>query len=109
MSTILENNWKPFIKLTLINAGEGGFDGFAAVDVNQRINLIWNETDKHTTVILGDGKTAMLVKETPDEICTMVDACIEAQKARMKAEHEALMAQYDAVENAKSTETPSEG
>lgn len=97
MSTVLENNWKPFIKLTLVNAGEAGFDGFAAVDVNQRINLIWNETSGVTTIILGDGKTAMLVKETPDEICTMVDEAIERQRERLKAEHEAIMAQYEAA------------
>lgn len=100
MSTILDNNWKPFIKLTLVKAGEGGFDGFAAIDVNQRINLVWDEDHQYTTVILGDGKTAVLVKETPDEICTIVDECIEKQRQKLKAEHEAMMAQYEEAKKA---------
>lgn len=100
MSTILDNNWKPFIKLTLVKAGEGGFDGFAAIDVNQRINLVWDEDHQYTTVILGDGKTAVLAKETPDEICTIVDECIEKQGQKLKAEHEAMMAQYKEAKKA---------
>lgn len=97
MSTILENNWKPFIKLTLVKAGEDGFNGYAAIDVNQRINLIYNEDDKITTVAIGDGHIAVLAKESPDEICTMVDEAIEKQKEKLKAEHEAVMAQYAAA------------
>lgn len=95
MSDITTTQWKYFIKLTLAQPGGEGFKGFVALDVNQRINMIWNEDDKCTLLVLGDGKTTVCVKETPDEIVTMVDARIDEEKEKRKAEHEAVMAMYD--------------
>lgn len=95
MSDITSTQWKYFIKLTLAKPGEQGFEGFCALDVNQRVNMIWNETEKFTLLVLGDGKTTIAVTETPDEICTMVDARIDEEKAKREAEHAAFMAEYE--------------
>ena len=95
MTDITTTQWRYFIKLTLVNTGdENGFDGFLALDVNQKVNLIWNDTSKFTTVIFGDGKVAVAVKETPDEIVSMVDARIDEDKAKRQAEHEEIMKAY---------------
>lgn len=97
MTDITTTQWRYFIKLTLVNTGgDNGFDGFFALDVNQKVNLIWNETNKFTTVLIGDGKVAVAVKETPDEIVSMVDARIEEDKAKRQAEHEEVMKAYQA-------------
>ena len=95
MSDITNTQWKYFIKLKLAKPGEDGFDGFAAVDVNQRITMLWNDTNKFTLLILGDGKTTIAVQETPDEICTMVDARIDEEKKKREAEHQAFMAEIE--------------
>lgn len=106
MSDITNTQWKYFIKLTLAKPGEEGFDGFAVVDVNQRVTMLWNDTHKFTLLVLGDGKTTIAVKETPDEICTMVDARIDEEKAKRKAEHDAFMAE---MEKAKCDEGKANG
>ena len=99
MSNITDTQWRYFIKLTLVNSGaEGSFDGYIALDVNQKVTLIWDETNKCTRIIFCDGRASAIVKETPDEIVTMVDARIEEEKEKRKAEHEAVMAAYGATE-----------
>lgn len=95
MSNITNTQWKYFIKLTLAKPADQGFDGFAAIDVNQKVSMIWNDEDKFTLLILGDGKTTVAVKETPDEIVTMVDARIDEEKAKRQAEHEEIMKMYE--------------
>lgn len=101
MSDITTTQWKYFIKLTLATPGEQGFNGFVALDVNQKLNMIWNEDDKFTLLVLGDGKTTVAVKETPDEICTMVDARIDEEKEKRKAEHEAYVAEMEKLKEGK--------
>lgn len=96
MSDITNTQWKYFIKLTLAKPSEEGFNGFCALDVNQRVNMLWNDDDKFTLLVLGDGKTTIAVKETPDEIVTMVDARIDEEKAKREAEHKAFMAEMEA-------------
>lgn len=98
MSDITNTQWKYFIKLTLAKPSDQGFNGFMALDVNQRVNMLWNDDDKFTLLILGDGKTTVAVKETPDEIVTMVDARIEEEKAKLQAEHEAYMEEMKKLE-----------
>lgn len=101
MSDITNTQWKYFIKLTLAKPGEEGFNGFVALDVNQRINMLWNDDAKFTLLVLGDGKTTIAVQETPDEICSMVDARIDEEKAKREAEHKAFMAEMEAQKKGK--------
>lgn len=101
MSDITTTQWKYFIKLTLATPNDQGFKGFTALDVNQKINMIWNEEEKYTLLVLGDGKTTIAVTETPDEICTMVDARIDEEKEKRKAEHEAYVAEMEKLKEGK--------
>lgn len=101
MSDITNTQWKYFIKLTLATPMDQGFKGFVAMDVNQRVNMLWNEDEHYTLLVLGDGKTSIAVKETPDEICTMVDARIDEEKAKREAEHAAYMAEMNKLKEGK--------
>lgn len=96
MAKIVESEWRSFIKLTLFKKDSEGFNGYTYVDPNMRLNLVRNEEDNYTLVLLGaDGKTAVAVTETPEEIITEAEAGIKAQAEKAKADFEALKQQYE--------------
>lgn len=96
MTTINDTKWKPFIKLTL--AGKDSCEGFLVLDVNNKVTLMRDETNNLTYIYFSNNDISFGVAETPDEICTLVDAKIDEQEKRHREEWEAQRAAFEKEE-----------
>lgn len=94
---VTETTWKPFIELTLAGNVKPN-KGTLVFDCNSKVQMIRDDEDSVTYLLVGDN--SICVSETPEQIVDLVEAKKEAQAARLKAEHDKLMDEFKATQEA---------